>query len=115
MRIEDVVESLNQYIEDIRKSKLLEAKSFLVLKKHIEPSEHFKAYKVAIVEIFVVNGPTNYILTTHSYQGRLVSSQEEEVLLDLERQVVKTLFGIVNTDIFDKIVKGEYNEDTIEN
>ena len=109
MRIEDVVESLNQYIEDIRKSKLLEAKSFLVLKRHIEPSEHFKAYKV------VVNGPTNYILTTHSYQGRLVSSQEEEVLLDLERQVVKTLFGIVNTDIFDKIVKGEYNEDTIGN
>ena len=48
MRIEDVVESLNQYIEDIRKSKLLEAKSFLVLKRHIEPSEHFKAYKVAI-------------------------------------------------------------------
>ena len=113
MRIEDVVESLNQYIEDIRKSKLLEAKSFLVLKRHIEPSE--QAYKVAIVEIFVVNGPTNYILTTHSYQGRLVSSQEEEVLLDLERQVVKTLFGIVNTDIFDKIVKGEYNEDTIGN
>ena len=33
MRIEDVVESLNQYIEDIRKSKLLEAKSFLVLKR----------------------------------------------------------------------------------
>ena len=114
MRIEDVVESLNQYIEEIRKSKLLEAKSFLVLKRHIEPSEHFKAYKVAIVEIFVVNGPTNYILTTHSYQGRLVSSQEE-VLLDLERQVVKTLFGIVNTDIFDKIVKGEYNENTIGN
>ena len=115
MRIEDVVESLNQYIEEIRKSKLLEAKSFLVLKRHIEPSEHFKVYKVAIVEIFVVNGPTNYILTTHSYQGRLVSSQEEEVLLDLERQVVKTLFGIVNTDIFDKIVKGEYNENTIGN
>ena len=114
MRIEDIVESLNQYIEEIRKSKLLEAKSFLVLKRHIEPSEHFKAYKVAIVEIFVVNGPANYILTTHSYQGRLVSSQEE-VLLDLERQVVKTLFGIVNTGIFDKIVKGEYNEDTIGN
>lgn len=46
MRIEDVVESLNQYIEDIRKSKLLEAKSFLVLKRHIEPSEHFKAIRL---------------------------------------------------------------------
>ena len=115
MRIEDVVESLNQYIEDVRKSQLIEAKSFLVLKRHIEPSEHFKAYKVAIVEIFVANGSINYRLTTHSYQGRLVSSQEEDILLDLEKQVVKTLFGLVNTDIFDKIVKGEYNEDTIGN
>lgn len=115
MRIEDIIESLNQHIDGIRESKLLEAKSFLVLKRHIEPSEHFKAYKVAIMEIFVVNGPINYKLTTHSYQGRLVSSQEEEILLDLERQVVKTLFEIVNTSIFDKIVNGEYNEDTIGN
>ena len=115
MRIEDVVESLNQYIEDIRRNKLIEDKSFLVLKRHIEPSEHFKAYKVAIVEIFVVNGPVNHRLTTHSYQGRLVASQEEDILLDLERQVVKTLFGLVNTDIFDKIVKGEYNENIIGN
>lgn len=113
MKIEDVVESLNQYIEKIRRNKEINSKSFLVLKRHIEPSEHFKAYKVAIVEIFVVNGPANYRLTTHSYQGRLVSSQEEDVLLDLERQVVKSLFELVNTDIFDKVVKGEYNEGTI--
>lgn len=115
MRIEDVVESLNQYIEEIRESTSLEAKSFLVLKKHIEPSEQFKAYKTAVIEIFIVEGSVTYKAITESFQGRMVSSQEEDIILKLEIQVIKTLFKLIKTDTFNKIVKGEFNESTITN
>jgi hypothetical protein len=115
MRIEDVVESFNQYIDDIRKEKDINIHSFLVVRKHIESTEQFKAYKIAIVEIFVVDKVAKYRLFHHQYTGRIVSQIEEEVLLDLDRLATKTLFSIDNTEVFDKIVNGEYNENIVGN
>lgn len=113
MRIEDIIEIYNQYIEDIRKSLNINDKSFLVIRKYIKSSEQFKIYKTAKIEVIIVSNENKYMLLNNEFTDRILSSQEIDIMTNLEKQVIKTLFSINNTDLFNKVIKGEYNENII--
>lgn len=109
MSIEDAVEALNQYIEDIRNNRNITSNLHLVVQRSIAPSEHFKAYKVYNITIWAV-GSTKSRVLSYSYTDRLIEGQDESIIKRIEIYTLKDIYSIVNTELFESIINGEYRE-----
>lgn len=119
MELEDVIESLNKYVESRRYNdeKCAGAIEHFVLHKSITPAPTFKAYKVLEYTLWVVKGSDKYRFFTKKLTIKIPTGCEELVIKDFEMgfliDLLKVLFDTkssVNSDrtILEDVIYGEY-------
>ena len=119
MVLEDVIESLNKYVESRRYNdeKCAGAIEHFVLHKSIAPAPTFKAYKVLEYTLWVVKGSDKYRFFTKKLTIKIPTGCEELVIKDFEMgfliDLLKVLFdtkSLNNKDrtILEDVIYGEY-------
>lgn len=112
MRVEEAVEALNQYIDDIRSYRGIEGTQHLVVQKSIQPTIKFKAYKEFNVTIWVVGNNLKHKFITFTCTARIVAGQDDVIVNKLEIGVMKQLYGIIRTNLFDQLIENNYESIT---
>lgn len=119
MELEDVIESLNKYVESKRYNdeRCARAIEHFVLHKSITPAPTFKAYKVLEYTLWVVKGSDKYRFFTKKLTIKIPTGCEELVIKDFEMgfiiDLLKVLFdtkSLNNKDrtILEDVIYGEY-------
>ena len=117
MTLEDIIESINEYIADRRKELDVTNHQYLVLQRTITPDSTFKAYKQYEFIVWVVGGKDQYRLFTLSHQANVSANFEEALIHNLEMQFVTKLLSCLIEDksfsnkdrtLLEDIVYGEY-------
>lgn len=119
MVLEDIIESLNKYIESRRcnDKKCMSILGYFILHKSITPAPTFKAYKVLEYTLWVdtVNGKFRFFTKKNTVKS--IPSTEEEVIRTFEMEFLTDLFKVLfdtksvnNKDksILEDIIYGEY-------
>ena len=116
MTLEDVIESLNRYIESRRSNNMdcLTATGYFVLHKSITPDTTFKAYKTIEYTLWIVDKHDKYRFFTKQLKTKLSIDHEEHIIDYFEREFLTDLYKVLLTKshndriIFEDIVYGEY-------
>lgn len=119
MVLEDIIESLNKYVESRRYNdeKCARAIEHFVLHKSITPASTFKAYKVLEYTLWVVKGSDKYRFFTRKLTIKIPTGCDELVIKDFEMgfliDLLKVLFdtkSLNNKDrtILEDVIYGEY-------
>lgn len=119
MVLEDVIESLNKYVESRRYNdeKCARAIEHFVLHKSITPAPTFKAYKVLEYTLWVIRGSEKYSFFTKKLTIKIPAGCDELVIRDFEMGFLTDLFKVlfdvkssVNSDrtILEDVIYGEY-------
>ena len=105
MKLEDIIEGLNRFIESKRNTP---TKGHIVLRKQINQNTTFKVYKTFILSIYYVDGRNPYLLEEIQYTDKVLSGQEYIVEKELSILLTEKILDIVTSDYFDSIIKGIY-------
>ncbi len=119
MILEDVIESLNEYVESRRYNdeKCAKVIGHFVLHKSVTPAPTFKTYKVLEYTLWVVKGSDKYRFLTKKTTIKTHTDYEELIIKDFEMSFLtdlfKTLFdtkSLNNKDktILEDVIYGEY-------
>lgn len=108
MKIQDIIEGVNRYIEETRKELGLQVKGHIVLHKTIEPCK-FKAYKKYSAELFYIDTTTKnkVSLGKVAIQDIVLEGQEEKILSNVTIELIQLILKFTTSELFDKIIKGE--------
>lgn len=120
MVLEDVIESLNRYIEDRRHNEgnWEGALEYFVLHKSITPAPTFKAYKVLEYTIWVIKEEHKYRFFTKKLTTKIPTDLEESSIRNFEMSFLTDLFKVLfdtksltnkNRTIFEDVIYGEYS------
>ena len=119
MVIEDIIESLNKYVESRRYNdeKCARAIEHFVLHKSITPAPTFKTYKVLEYTLWVVKGSDKYRFFTKNFTAKIPTGCEELVIKNFEVDFLTDLFNVLfntkslnNKDrtFLEDVIYGEY-------
>ena len=119
MVIDDIIESLNKYLESRRYNdeKCARAIGHFVLHKSITPAPTFKTYKVLEYTLWVVNGIDKYSFFTKKFTTKVPTGLEEEVIKCFEMEYLTDLFKVLfdtkslnnkGRTILEDVIYGEY-------
>ena len=119
MVIEDIIESLNKYVESRRYNdeKCARAIGHFVLHKSITPAPTFKTYKVLEYTLWVVVGGEKYRFFTNKFTTKVPTGLEEEVIKCFEMEYLTDLFKVLfdtkslnnkGRTILEDVIYGEY-------
>lgn len=119
MVLEDVIESLNKYVESRRYNdeKCARAIEHFVLHKSITPAPTFKTYKVIEYTLWVVHGSEKYRFFTKKFTTKIPTGLEEETIKCFEIEFLTDLFKVLfdakssinnNRTILEDVIYGEY-------
>ena len=67
MKVEDVVEGLNRYVEDCRQLLNIKNKSFFVMRKNMQVNSSFKAYKSINETLYLVDGDSKEVVVDETH------------------------------------------------
>lgn len=120
MVLEDVIESLNRYIEDRRHNEenWEGALEYFVLHKSITPAPTFKAYKVLEYTLWVIKEGHKYRFFTKKLTTKIPTDLEESSIRNFEMSFLTDLFKVLfdtksltnkNRTIFEDVIYGEYS------
>ena len=108
MKAEDLVEALNIYIVQTRKSNNIDAKGHLVLQRNIQENSVFKAYKTYLYTLWFVVNRKKYKVFTVSLTNKVLDGQEEGMIKDMDNRLGIALFELIDTEYYKQILKDEY-------
>lgn len=109
MKIEDIIESLNRYIEEASKGK---AVGHVVLHKVISPNPAFKAYKEVAFTLYLIIGRNRYPLIKVSNTFKIVGDIDDTALRPINIEFMKTLFEWSGSEDYKKIINGTYTQES---
>lgn len=110
MKIEDIINSFNLHIIERRKAFNIDTTGHIVLQKSIKPCETFKAYKECEYIVWFVKLKKKHRVLTVKKTMKLLASDGETALNELDLEISKSLFNIIGSTTYDKILTGEYKE-----
>lgn len=111
MRIEDVVNALNDYIKEQREAFSLSNKTFLVLHKSVTPHSTFKAYKHFEYSIWCIDKDFKYRWINHAKDCKAINQQEVDfVCREMEVGLCKSLFALAADGELTPIIDGRIKE-----
>lgn len=119
MVIEDIIESLNKYVESRRYNdeRCARAIEHFVLHKSITPAPTFRTYKVLEYTLWVVKGREKYSFFTKRLTIKIPAGCEELVMKDFEMGFLTDLFKVLfdvkssvnsNRTVLEDVIYGEY-------
>lgn len=119
MVIEDIIESLNKYVESRRYNdeNCARAIEHFVLHKSITPAPTFKSYKAIEYTLWVVHGSKKYRFFTKKFTTKIPAGLEETIIQHFETgfliDLLKALFDTKSFNgkdrtILEDVIYGEY-------
>lgn len=107
MKVENIIEGLNEHIEEKRHKEGIQAKGHLVLHKVIKPHSTFKVYKTYIFTLWFVNGKKKKEVISISHCAKVLEGQEESIIRDINIELCHHIFNWIGSDFYKKIIKGD--------
>lgn len=114
MRIEEMVEGLNRYIEEERINRGIDLYSQLVFQLSITPHDTIKAYKKYEAIVWFVKSGLKYRVATVCQVGKVVDGEDKYIMRSINIDMSKILFSLVNKKTFQQIIEGDYDGNTNE-
>lgn len=96
MKVEEMAEAINQYLDKLRQESNSDKRSYFVVRKHQEPVENFKAFKKFTIELWLIDKEPKRIITTQ-ITGRMVEGKDELFLKQIDREFIVQLIDFINT------------------
>ena len=109
MKVEDIIEGLNQSIEDKRDALKIKATGHLVLQRTVKPHQTFKAYKEYESIVWFVKGGKKYRVITVKETAKALDGQEDTVLREINIKLSRLIFNWIGSDFYEQVINGEYN------
>ena len=117
MKVEDIIEGLNQSIEDKRDALKIKATGHLVLQRTVTPHQTFKAYKEYKFVVWFVKDGKKYRVIRLTWTTKVLDGQEETIMREMNVKLSRLIFNWIGCNFYEQVIKGEYNgvsEDTNE-
>ena len=108
MRIEDMVEGLNKYIEEIRVQRKIITDGHLVFQLTIAPHETIKAYKKYEAIVWFVEYGNKYRVATVKQVVKVIDGEDKFIMRIINIEMSKLLFSLINKEEFQQIIEGNY-------
>ena len=108
MRVEDIVEGLNSHIENKRALLGIKTNGHLVLQKSNSPHPTFKAYKEYNYSLWFVKNRNKTRVITINIVDKVLEGQEDSIIRRMNIELCVNVFNMIGTDIYNKIISGEY-------
>lgn len=112
MTIEDVVESLNVYVEEYRRTNNITSSSYFVMKKSSEIASTFKAYKSVTEELYLISNKTKSLVLTTTLTDRVITGRDDTLYNKVDAKFILAIYDYIRKDKFIEVLK---DEDTIRN
>ena len=113
MKLEDVVHSLNEYIDSIRLNNGIQKDGYIaVLRQTTTPSSFTKAIKAFEIRLIYVykRGSKQYTLFSETITDKITTDpQELKLLSTLEQRIIRDImFLLQDKEQFDKILNNDF-------
>ena len=109
MKVEDIIEGLNQSIEDKRDALKIKATGHLVLQRTVKPHQTFKAYKEYESVVWFVKGGKKCRVITVKETAKVLDGQEETMIRRMNVELSRLIFNWIGSDFYEQVINGEYN------
>ena len=109
MKVEDIIEGLNQSIEDKRDALKIKATGHLVLQRTVKPHQTFKAYKEYESIVWFVKGGKKYRVIRLTWTAKVLDGQEEIMIRRMNVELSRLIFNWIGSDFYEQVINGEYN------
>lgn len=108
MRAEDIVDRLNDYIKDVRKSKNINSKDFLVLHRTINQLKP-NAYKEYIYRLLYVTNRDSDVILEVNHTDKVTNESEENKMINfLDKEFFINVFNLRETHEWSQIINGVF-------
>lgn len=110
MRIEEMVEGLNRYIEEERINRGIDLYSHLVFQLSISSHDTIKAYKKYEAVVWFVKSGLKYRVATVNQVAKVVDGEDKHIMRVINIDMSKLLFSLINKKAFQQIIEGTYGD-----
>lgn len=110
MRIEEMVEGLNRYIEEERVNRGIDLYSHLVFQLSISSHDTIKAYKKYEAVVWFVKSGLKYRVATVNQVAKVVDGEDKHIMRVINIDMSKLLFSLINKKAFQQIIEGTYGD-----
>lgn len=110
MRIEEMVEGLNRYIEEERINRGIDLYSHLVFQLSISSHDTIKAYKKYEAVVWFVKSGLKYRVATVNQIAKVVDGEDKHIMRVINIDMSRILFSLINKKAFQQIVEGTYGD-----
>lgn len=110
MRIEEMVEGLNRYIEEERVNRGIDLYSHLVFQLSISSHDTIKAYKKYEAVVWFVKSGLKYRVATVNQVAKVVDGEDKHIMRVINIDMSKMLFSLINKKAFQQIIEGTYGD-----
>ena len=109
MKIEDITNTLNKYLEDKRIQEKLNIKGHFVVKRNIETMKP-PIYKKFIIELYYITPVQDQIeIFTIKLTDKCPSGSEEVYWIKLSNEYLLKVFNLIRSETFNKLMYGSTN------
>lgn len=112
MRTEDLINCFNKHIQTRRTELGIDTSGSIAYQYEVVTHKTFKAVKEYKVTIWFIKGgrkfrilSINQVINTSSLKGVFIPDE-------LDKIICKSLFDLINSDIYEQIIMGDYNDNT---
>lgn len=110
MRIEEMVEGLNRYIEEERINRGIDLYSHLVFQLSISSHDTIKAYKKYEAVVWFVKSGLKYRVATVNQVAKVVDGEDKHIMRTISIDMSRMLFSLINKKAFQQIIEGTYGD-----
>lgn len=97
MKVEEMADAINQYLDTLRQESNSDKRSYFVVRKHQKPVENFKAFKQFTIELWLIDKDSKSRIITTQVTGRMVEGRDELFLKQIDREFIIQLIDFINT------------------
>lgn len=108
MKIDDIIEVLNRYIECKRKERKIQTLGHLVLQKILETNSTFKAYKTYKAIIWFIKGKEKHRVLEVSNTGKVLEGLTEALERRADLELCYNIFNWVGSNFYEQVITGDY-------
>ena len=109
MKIEDITNTLNKYLEDKRIQEKLNIKGHFVVKRNVETMKP-PIYKKFIIELYYITPVQDQIeIFTIKLTDKCPSGSEEVYWIKLSNEYLLKVFNLIRSETFNKLMYGSTN------
>lgn len=107
MRVEEIVECLNEHIENKRKELGIKTTGHLILQKKATISPIIKAYKKFKYTIWFTKNYNKCVVIEARETARVIDNKDEVISKRVEAELCRQIFNWIGSESYNQVIQGE--------